>query len=488
MDGSYIALGVILGYLVLMIAVGEYARRKGEKTAEDFFVAGRKLGMFASFWLAAGTWWSALAFLGSNGWFYGKGITFIANLFTNALFGFLLVLLGVRVWRLGKKYGFVSPGDLVEEFYGSKLLRYVLAAVLILFTIPYIQVQIMGAGYIFEASTEGLVPFWAGALLLTLTVMLYTSLGGKRGAAWTNIIQGILLTFGIFVGGAIIISVAGGPYKIISTIQQLHPELLTIQSDALWGVWFSFPIIALGGIVGPQMILNMYAAKNERTLRVTGALLPFLATSFLIAMFIGFSGKILIPGLENPDSVMIRLLIKYTPIAFASVILAGGLAAAMSTIDQQAHAISVLVSRDFVWSISRKISQAIQVNVGRLAIVIALGVAYLFALQSPEYIAYIGAVATSGTAQFLPILAGLLFWKRATREGALAGLIGGSLMTIYMQFFPPPAFKALGIFSGWWGLLVNVPLFIIISLLTKPRDPEKAARLVEDANTPLGEQ
>ncbi|MCD6324637.1 MAG: sodium:solute symporter family protein [Desulfurococcales archaeon] len=481
---SYIALGVIAVYIGLMIAIGEYARRRGERTAEDFFVAGRMLGTFATFWLAAGTWWSALAFLGSNGWFYGKGITFLANLFTNAFFGLLLVVLGVRVWRLGKKYGYVSPGDLVEDFYGSKLIRYVLAAILLIFTVPYIQVQIMGAGYIFEASTNGLVPFWLGSLVLTLTVMIYTSLGGKKAAAWTNIVQGLLLTFGIFVGGAIIIAVAGGPAAIVHKILQLHPELLVIRSPTLWGVWFSFPIIALGGIVGPQMILNMYSAKSERALRVTGALLPFLALSFLVAMYIGFSGRILVPNLSRPDSVMVVLLMKYTPIAFASVILAGGLAAAMSTIDQQAHAISVLVSRDFVWSAYRKISQSLQVNIGRLAIIITLLAAYFMALQSPAYIAYIGAVATSGTAQFLPILAGALFWRRATKEGALAGLLGGIAMTVYMQFFPPPQLKALGIFSGWWGLLVNVPLFVVVSLLTKPHDLEKVERLIRDANTP----
>jgi len=290
---------------------------------------------------------------------------------TNAIFGLLLVVVGVRVWRLGRQLGYVSPGDIVEDYYGSKLLRFLLAIVLIAFTIPYMQVQIMGAGYIFEASTQGLVPFWLGALITTLTIMIYTSIGGKRAAAWTNIIQGILLTFGIFIGGTVIVA------------------------------------------------------------------------------------------------------------------LAGGLAAAMSTIDQQAHAISVLTAKDIVEGLRIKISEGAAINLGRAVIILSLITAYVFALQKPEFLAYIGAVATSGTAQFLPLLLGVLFWKRATRAGALAGLIGGTLVTIWMQFLPPPEIKALGIMSGWWGLLVNVILFIAVSLVTKPVSPEKIEKIHELANRKL---
>lgn len=481
----YIPLAVILTYIIAMLIVGEVARRKGEKTIVDFFVAGRKLGIFTIFWLSAGTWWSALAFLGSNGWFYGRGITFLANLMTNAIFGFLLVVVGVRVWRLGRQLGYVSPGDIVEDYYGSKLLRFLLAVILIAFTIPYMQVQIMGGGYIFEASTQGLVPFWLGALIITLTIMIYTSIGGKRAAAWTNIIQGILLTLGIFIGGAVIIALAGGPQNIMNWIIEHHPELVVIKSPAFWGLWFSFPIIAIGGIMGPQMILNMLSAKSEKAIRVTGGLLPILATAFMMSMFIGFAGRILEPDLADPDSVMPVLLIKYTPVAFASVILAGGLAAAMSTIDQQAHAISVLTAKDIIEGLKIRISEGAAINLGRVAIILSLITAYIFALQKPEFLAYIGAVATSGTAQFLPLLLGVLFWKRATKAGALAGLIGGTLVTIWMQFAPPAPLKALGIMSGWWGLLANVVLFIVVSLMTKPVDPEKVEKIHELANREL---
>ncbi len=481
----YIPLTIIIAYIAIVLVIGEIARRKGEKTIVDFFVAGRKLGTFAVFWLSAGTWWSALAFLGSNGWFYGKGITFLANLMTNAIFGLILVVVGVRVWRLGRRLGYVSPGDIVEDYYSSKLLRFLLAIVLIAFTIPYMQVQIMGSAYIFEASTQGLVPFWLGALIVTLTIMIYTAIGGKRAAAWTNIIQGILLTFGIFVGGAIIVSLAGGPQNIVNWIIEHHPELVTINSPVLWGLWFSFPIIALGGIMGPQMILNMLSAKSEKAIRVTGGLLPILATAFVMSMFIGFAGRILEPDLANPDMIMPVLLIKYTPVALASIILAGGLAAAMSTIDQQAHAISVLAARDITEGLNIKISESAAVNLGRALIVVSLAAAYIMALQKPGFLAYIGAVATSGTAQFLPLLLGVLFWKRATKTGALAGLIGGTLVTIWMQFAPPPAIKSLGIMSGWWGLLVNVILFIGISFLTKPTNPERVAKIHELANKRL---
>ncbi|OYT47620.1 MAG: sodium:proline symporter [Desulfurococcales archaeon ex4484_42] len=481
----YIPLSVIIVYIIIVLVIGEIARRKAEKTIADFFVAGRRLGIFTIFWLSAGTWWSALAFLGSNGWFYGRGITFLANLMTNAIFGLLLVIVGVRVWRLGRQLGYVSPGDIVEDYYGSKLLRLLLAIVLIAFTIPYMQVQIMGAGYIFEASTQGLVPFWLGALIITLTIMVYTSIGGKRAAAWTNIIQGILLTFGIFIGGLVIITLAGGPERIMSYILEHHSELIVIKNPVFWGLWFSFPIIAIGGIMGPQMILNMLSAKSERAIRVTGGLLPILATAFIMSMFIGFAGRILEPNLAKPDSVMPVLLIKYTPVVFASVILAGGLAAAMSTIDQQAHAISVLTARDIVEGLGIKISESTAINLGRVVIVLSLIIAYIFALQKPEFLAYIGAVATSGTAQFLPLLLGVLFWKRATKAGALAGLIGGTLVTIWMQFASPPQIKALGIMSGWWGLLVNVILFITVSLITKPVNYEKVLKIHELANKKL---
>ena len=103
----------------------------------------------------------------------------------------------------------------------------------------------------------------------------------------------------------------------------------------------------------------------------------------------------------------------------------------------------------------------------RAMLILFAAIALFFALFSPGYLVTIGAVATGGTAQILPPLLGMFFWPRSTKEGCIAGLLGG-LITVVVTQFTPGFVNPLGIFSGVWGLLVNSILFVVVSLATKP--------------------
>lgn len=461
-------------FMLIPLIIGFVSFKKALPTTEDFFVQGRSMGGVAVFFTVAATWWSAFAFLGSNAFFYTVGPVYWTALAWNCLFGFLYYLIGKRVWFYGKKNNYITPSNFFEDQYGSKTLSIIISIVMLLFTLPYLQIQLSGGAYLIEVASGGLIPFRLGALLFYAVIIVYVWAGGLRAVAWTDIFYGVLLFFGMVYAGFYVAGYAGGPAQLFQTLRQTSPEVLTLPGPTgRFGVmmWVSmFIVVPIGAFMGPQLWTRMYAVKSPRLFNLMPFLLGFAAIAYVGSMLVGNAGIVLQPGVEPADTILPVLLLRFAPFALSSILLACGAAAAMSSANSFIHGMAAVYTMDFHKEyINKNIDQKGLVWVGRWTILIFALMAYFMSIFIPGLLVTIGLVALSGTAQVIVPTAGALFWKRSNAPGAIAGLLTGIILLCLFTFVPainPP----FGMHGGLFSLIANAVVFIVVSLVTPARN------------------
>ena len=164
MSQNIIALLVIGFFMIFPLVIGFAARSKSQATAEDYFIQSRGMGAVAVFFSVAATWWSAFAFLGSNGYFYTQGPLYWTAIAWNILFGILYYLIGKKIWYMGKLNNYVTATDFFKHQYGSVPLGNLVGLILVVCTIPYLQIQLSGGAYLIQVASGGLITFAVGAL------------------------------------------------------------------------------------------------------------------------------------------------------------------------------------------------------------------------------------------------------------------------------------------------------------------------------------
>lgn len=472
MSGNDIgALLIIAGFLVIPLTMGALASRKALPTTEDFFVQGRGMGSVAVFFTVAATWWSSFAFLGSNASFYLDGPLFWTAIAWNLFFGVLYYVVGKRVWFHGKRRNYITPKDFFKDQYGSTAVGNLVAVVMLVFTLPYLQIQLSGGAYLIEVASGGLIGFELAALLFYLVIIIYVWSGGLRAVAWTDIFYGVLLFFGMVFAGFYIANQLGGTTAMFQQIGEVRPENLVLAEGA-WMAWIAmFLVTPLGAFMGPQLWTRMYAVKSPRLFDLMPFLLGLAAIAYIGSMLVGNAGVILEPDIAEPDKVLPTMLYEYAPFVLASVLVACGAAAAMSTANSQIHAMSAGYTLDFHKTyVNPRIGERQLVWVGRWTILVLSAIAYVMALYVPGLLVTVGLVALAGTAQVIVPTAGALFWRRSTAAGAIAGLLVGIGSLVLFTFVPasvPGPFANGG--GGLLALILNAVAFVGVSLVTRPR-------------------
>ncbi|MDR1893581.1 MAG: sodium:solute symporter family protein [Spirochaetales bacterium] len=475
-----VSLLILALFMLIPLIMGVVANKKLLPTTEDFFVQGRAMGSVAVFFTVAATWWSAFAFLGSNGYFYALGPVYWTAIAWNILFGMLYFVIGKRVWFFGGKGNYITASDFFRDLYGSPALANLVAVVMLVFTLPYLQIQLTGGSYLIEVASHGIIPWKVGGLIFYAVIVIYVWVGGLRAVAWTDIFYGVLLFFGMIFAGFYLAAKIGGPAELFRQLRQTVPESLTLPGPrGTYGpmMWVSmFIVTPLGSFMGPQLWTRMYAVKSSKLFNLMPLLLSFAAIAYIGSMLVGNSGIILEPGYPVPDQILPTMLFKYAPLVLAALICAGGAAAAMSTANSQIHSMSAVWTVDIYQRYINKTADHKRVLiVGRLAILVFGVGAYFMSIFIPGFLVSIGLVATAGTAQIIVPTAGLLFWKRSTPAGAFVGLLAGVLLIALLTFVP--AIKApWGMHAGLFSLIVNLVVFVIVSLATPPRKKEVAEK------------
>jgi len=473
MEAWMIGVTVISIYLVVVLYFGYRSWKVGKNSIEDFAIASGSFGVLVLTLTFAATFHSAYAFTGIVGFVYNDGIGFWVNglwLIPPAL---LFWVFGRRLWILGRRHNFFSMAEYMGTFYGSNLVAILTVLIHALFITPYIGIQLTGSGYIFQTVTQGMIPFAWGAATMMVILIIYVWAGGIRAVAWTDTFQGIFMFVGILLGSWLIVrNVAGSPAAAFASALREIPAFFSLPGPAgsltPYNYLSRWVVICLGMAMGPHIVIRMFTARSLNVLKwasILGAV--YLTVIYWFTPAVGAVARVVSPGTASPDRLMVDYLWQYTPTLLASVLLAGGFAAAMSTADSQAHAVSTTLAVDVYKKHINPAASSRQITqVSRWMILVLSLISLWIAIYRPTMLVNLLAISTGGLAQLTPAFVGSLYWRGSTRAGALASLIGGMAAMILTQFFWRNPF-GLQILPAFWGLLAGTLLFVAVSLVTE---------------------
>ena len=486
METWVVATGLIFAYLIATVVIGILANRRLESNLEDFLLYGRKAGLVVLYLTVVATYHSAFAFLGSGGFFFTHGIGFwVAGTWT-LLTGAITYVIGTRIWALGKKFGYITPADLIADFYESEAVRVVVAIVSVVFTILYIQVQAQGLGYILSIASGDRISFELGTLILLVVAAGYLMAGGLRAVYWTDVIQGVWMYVAVWVGALVLsYELFGGPLELWRAVAAERPDLLSVPGPKGFfapGIWFGMTIALSFGIVfQPHMMIRFYTADSARTVKILGATTPiYLMTLFIPAALVGLGGALVMPDLAVPDTVFPELLFQYAPAWLTGVVLAGATAAAMSTLDSILHSNMTVLTRDvYQRYIKPEASQAHYIAVGRVLVLVLLAVGYFLSVRTFGFLVTLVTMSGAGALQLMPAILGVCFPTRRvlTRSGVLAG-IGTGLIVLYLTMVPWP--HPLSLHAAVWSVAANGLVTVIVSRFTRPPSAATVQRIHDE--------
>jgi SSS family solute:Na+ symporter len=485
MEPWVVATTLIFLYLIVTIVLGIVANRRLTVDMEDFLLYGRKAGFIVLYLTVVATYHSAFAFLGSGGYFYTHGIGFWAAGTWTVLVGAITYVLGSRIWALGKKFNYITPADMLADFYESDGVRVATAIVSVVFTILYIQVQAAGLGYILSVASGDRIPFWLGTLILLVVAAGYLMAGGLRAVYWTDVVQGVWMYLAVWIGALVLaFELFGGPLELWREVAAQRPDLLTLpgpQGFFTPGMWIGMGIALSFGIVfQPHMMIRYYTAVDGKTIKWLGATTPiYLMTLYIPAAMVGLGGAVILPDLAIPDQVFPELLFRYAPAWLTGAVLAGATAASMSTLDSILHSNMTVLTRDIYQEyIAPEASQAHYVWVGRLIVVALLAVGYVLSVKTFAFLVTLVTLSGSGALQLMPAVLGVCFpGKRLfTKLGVLTGM-GVGLTVLYLTLVVIPDPFGLQVHGAVWSLLANFAVTILVSRFTRPPSPGTVARI-----------
>lgn len=488
MSSGVSALLCMAVYLAAALVVGLLAGRgRSRLSVAEYAVAERGLGLMVMWFLMGGTIFSAFAFLGGPGWAYSRGAAAFYILAYVTLGMLPWYVIGPRLARLGAKRDFLSMGDFIRDRYRSRILVVAMGLVALAAFIQYLTLQLKGVAYIFNVMTEGLVPFWLGALLAYGIVIVYVVSGGVRAAAWSDVVQGVLmLVVGWALGLWLVFSLHDGPSAMFREIDAEHPGLLTLGDPGSTMGPVEFTTIVLVSVIGflmwPHLFMKSFSTTERRIKQVVVAY-PLFGLFLVPVLLIGFAGVTTVApdALESPDEILPYLITHVLPVGglLLGLIGAGALAATMSSADAITHGASVTFVRDVVRPFRPTMPEKSQVWWMRASVVGVGAVAYYLTVVGSESLVALLLGAYGAIVQFAPAVYGALFWRRGNAIGAIAGLVVGVAINFYYQLIAEA--KPFGINEGILGLLANTVVFVAVSLLTgaKSRNAVRAGAVLE---------
>lgn len=465
-------------FSLLLIAVGLYANKKNEQTNDGFFLGSRSIGSFATIMTLIFSIWSTLAFYGvvGEGYINGVGSLGIAQgIFWGSS---LLVIVGYRLWLLGKKYGYSTPGDFFGERYYSNFFRVVTSVGLIFFTMPYIGLQLSGLGSGLYGAAN--VPVMVGTVSIAIVLLIFVSVGGMRSVAWTDAVQGVVFTVIVLVALFVLFIAMPEPLPVVAQkAMEARPGLNGLPGpNNLYSPVLTLHLaITIGSfVVWPHIFIRFFIAKTKETYKTLATVYPLYEVLCMVPLLL--IGIIIIPylfgGELTPLEAQMSIHQAINTIKGGSILGAGiflaAFAAAMSTASSQLLACSNMFTSDlYTRFVNKKASDKKIVFMGRLAIVFFVIVSTAFGLYWPHVFSTATRFATPGYAQLFPPLIAGLFWKRANREGAIAGTLGGFLILVLFSLVWPNPLKITALI---WSMIVNVGLLVVVSLATKAPSKE----------------
>ncbi|PWN05300.1 sodium:solute symporter family protein [Rhodohalobacter mucosus] len=489
MESGTIILVIVGLYLLVSLVMGIIPSLRITSSVDGYVAGDRSMNVFIMYFVLGASIFSSFAFLGGPGWAYSRGAAAFYIISYGVIGIVPLYFFGPRAWRLGKTYGFVTQAELLANRFNSKGLSVILGFLSVAVFIPYLTLQMIGSGYVLNVISEGMIPYWAGAGITYLVVLIYVYLSGVMGVGWSNAFQGLfMMVLAWFLGIYLPNELYGGIGEMFTAIMDsgeanmLYAPGLAADGETPWDWWgygSAVLVSAIGFSVWPHFFMRSYAARSPRSFRLSVVLYPTFLLFMVPILLIGFSAVVSFPGVEPADSILPHILMQLDlPAVVIGLFCAGALAASMSSGDAILHSAASVGIRDGIRPLlKRPISDHSERFLIQILVVLLGLISYLFAVVIDISIVSLLLGAYGGVAQIFPVVFAMFYWPRATKSGALAGLFGGIAVNTF--FLLMPELKPLPMHEGVYGLIANVGLLTGVSLLTKPDDPERVERFTK---------
>ena len=501
------------------------------KTASDYFIAGRRLSLWVFVLAATATSFSGWTFMGHPGLLYRDGFQYAYASFYAITIPFTGVMFLKRQWMLGKRFGFVTPGEMMSHYLKSDIIRLLIIVVALCFSIPYLGLQLRASGFLFNVLTDGALGVDVGMWLLSAIVFIYVASGGLRAVAYVDTVQCILLAGGIIAIGIIAITYVGGYENLNKGIAALAefdqkrtpdgyshyiaiPGVIQFVSNgpsAVGGAWTGMMILtymfALMGIhSAPAFTMWAFANASPRPFAPQQVWASSFGIGFILFVFTAFQGlgghllgadvpfmeahpelvnNVMGAGLEGKDLMasagkqgmlvpqLIWLMGNVAPwlVGLLSVC---ALAAMQSTGAAYMSTAGGMLTRDLLKHfLMPQASHAQQKFFGRLGVLIIVLAALVVATTSKDALVLLGGLAVAFGFQMWPSLLAVCYIPWFTRAGLNLGLLAGIIAVISTETVG----QSLGItawgrwpltmHSAGWGIFFNLGIVILVSAATQ---------------------
>jgi len=447
---------IILSYLVLLSLIGLWTLRRS-RASSDFFLAGRRLGLFTSVLATLASIMSGFVFVGGPGLFYTVGLgsfwIVISASFTGAMMCWLLAR---PLNKLATDSECLTIPDVILVRYGCRFSSGFAGLGILLGVVGYLATQLLALGLVLAAVCG--TSTWFGILAGGLVLVLYTTAGGMVAAVYTDVVQGALMLVATSTIFTYALGAGGGISRISERILDHAPEVLSP-----WGLvgpigclgWFL--LFALGSLGQPHVVHKFMMVRDLRLLKHFPWILAISMTvCSLVWLGVGLCMKSLVLGgtigpLVHPDDAVTTFLERLAPGWLSALAYAGIVSAIMSTADSFSNIGAGVLARDLPRVFGRHSAPTVQTS--RVWSVVVFALALAFALSVRGLVAYAGILGFGIFAAALtPLLAVGLNWPTATAWSARASLVVGTSAAIggevasRLNLYPfqlPPACLAL---------------------------------------------
>ena len=501
-------------------------------TASDYFIAGRKLSLWVFVLAATATSFSGWTFIGHPGQLYRDGFQYAYAHFGAIILPFTGVLFLKRQWMLGKRFGFVTPGEMLSHYFKSDLIRILVVLVALFFSVPYLGLQLLASGFLFNVLTDGWLSIEAGMWLLSAIVFIYVASGGLRAVAYVDTLQCILLAAGIAAIGIVTINLIGGWSELNQGIAQLAeldqqrtpdgyshyiaiPGVIQFVSSgpkAVGGAWTGIMILsymfALMGIQSsPTFSMWAFSTQDPKPFAPQQVWASSLGIGFILFFFTAIQGigghmlgadlayleaypesvNVLGAGLGGIDLMqspgkqgmlvpqLIRVLQDTAP-WMVGLLSVSALAAMQSTGAAYMSTASAMLTRDLLKHfIMPNVGHAQQKLFGRIGVAVIVGAALFVVTTSSDALVLLGGLAVAFGSQMWPSLLAVCYFPWLTRAGVTLGLAVGIVVVICTETVG----QSLGItawgrwpwtiHSAGWGIIFNLGIAVLVSAMTQSK-------------------
>ena len=477
-----------------------YRGMKMSDTASQYMLAGRSIPLWVFVLAATATSFSGWTFVGHPGTLYSSGFQYAYASFYAITIPFTGLLFLKRQWLLGTRYGFVTPGEMLGEYFRSNTIRVLVVIVALIFSIPYLGIQLRASGFLFHVLTNETLPVNTGMILLSAVVILYVASGGLRAVAYVDTLQAILLALGIIIIGIVALNAAGGfvqlnenifllgqldtvrtpdgysHYIAIPGVIQFVSAGPTAQGGAWTGMMNLTYMFALMGIQSsPAFSMWAFSNKDPRPFAPQQVwassfgigLILFLFTAFqgLAGHFLGadaafleahpdrvndilsgaLGGQDLLQTAGKSGELVPRLIQSVGDTApwMVGLLAVCALAAMQSTGAAYMSTAGTMLTRDILLRfINPKMTDGQQKLWARIGVLIIVGLALFVAITSTDALVLLGGLAVAFGFQMWTSLIAVCYWPWLTRAGVIVGLICG-LIAVMMT-------ESIGV--SWFGI------------------------------------